>query len=51
MGKHTRKLYKKKRATRKVKGGGQNCYKLGKNSKTWSCSTQCGKDGDCEPFD
>jgi hypothetical protein len=57
MKKYTRgKVYKprktrkrrNKKPSRKMRGGGVNCYG---NNKTWSCSAQCGESGACEPYD
>ena len=42
----------KKAKTRR--GGGPSCYKTDKHgtiNKTWSCTTQCGENGECEPID
>jgi len=57
----TRKANKTKRAKRSARqrktrrGGGPSCYKTDKKNdkiiRTWSCTTECGKDGDCVPFD
>ena len=54
----TRRIMKKRKSkrkiTRKQRGGGESCYKTnaaGNIERTWSCTTACGKDGECEPFD
>jgi hypothetical protein len=52
----TRRISKSKRAkkSRKVRrGGGPSCYKTDKNGtiiRTWSCTTECGENGGCEPI-
>jgi len=51
--KRVTRLKRVKRFTR-VKGGGPSCYKTDKNGKiirTWSCTTECGENGECLPFD
>jgi hypothetical protein len=48
-----KKLTRVRRFTR-VKGGGPSCYKADKDGKivrTWSCTTECGENGECLPFD
>lgn len=43
-----------KRTRAKTRGGGPSCYKTDKHGtikKTWSCTTECGEDGACEPID
>ena len=43
-----------KARTRAKRGGGPSCYKTDKHGtikRTWSCTTQCGKDGECEEYD
>jgi hypothetical protein len=56
----TRRANKTKRAKRSARlrktrrGGGPSCYKTDKNGtiiRTWSCTTACGENGDCEPLD
>ena len=39
----------KRQGTRRQRGGSQICY--GKKGKTWSCSAECGENGDCKTFD
>jgi hypothetical protein len=51
--KRVTRLKRVKRVTR-VKGGGPSCYKADKDGKiirTWSCTTECGENGECLPFD
>ena len=46
------KRAKKFRKTRR--GGGPSCYKTDTNGtikRTWSCTTECGENGDCQPLD
>jgi hypothetical protein len=50
----TRRAKAKARKTRAKRGGGPSCYKTDKHgtiNRTWSCTTQCGKDGECEEYD
>jgi len=53
----TRRISKTKRAKKSRKtrrGGGPSCYKTDKNGtiiRTWSCTTECGENGECLPID